>query len=83
LLIKHPGFRKVHMSGARLPTLQLTTSHSQRLNSEKPLGTGCCKWLWSIATWANGTLPNTLSIVPIARLVHSTMLLTWWERYDI
>jgi len=26
-------------SGALLPTLQLTTSHSQRLNSGKPLGT--------------------------------------------
>jgi len=43
-------------SGARLPTLQLTTSHSQRLNSGKPLGTGRCEWLWSIATWANGIL---------------------------
>jgi len=28
--------------------LQLPTSHSQRLNSEKPLG--YCEWLWSIAT---------------------------------
>jgi len=27
------------------------------LNSRKPLGTGCCEWLWSIAMWANGTLP--------------------------
>jgi len=45
------------VSGARLPTLQLTTSHS-RLNSGKSLGTGCCKWLWSIATWANGTLSS-------------------------
>jgi len=30
---------------------------SQCLISEKPLGTGCCEWLWSIAMWANGTLP--------------------------
>jgi len=40
-------------NSARLPTSQLTTSHSQRLNSGKPLGTGCCEWLWSIATCAN------------------------------
>jgi len=46
------------MSDARLPVLQLTISYSQRLNSGKPLGTDCCEWLWSIATWANGTLPN-------------------------
>jgi len=45
-------------SGACLPMLQLTISHSQRLNSGKPLGTGCCEWLWSIAMWANGTLPK-------------------------
>jgi len=32
------------------PFAQLITSHSQRLNSGKPLGTGCCEWLWSIAT---------------------------------
>jgi len=46
-------------SGACLPTLQLTTSHSQRLNSGKPLGTSYCEWLWSIATWANRTLPHS------------------------
>jgi len=23
--------------------------HSQRLNSRKPLGTGCCEWLWANA----------------------------------
>jgi len=27
--------------------VQLPTSHSQRLNSGKPLGTGRCEWLWS------------------------------------
>jgi len=43
-------------SGARLPMLQLTISHSQRFNSGKPLSTGCCEWLWLIATWANGML---------------------------
>jgi len=32
-------------SDGHLPTLQLTTSHSQRSNSEKPLWTGCCEWL--------------------------------------
>jgi len=42
------------------PTLQLTTNHSQRLNSRKSLSTGCCEWLWSIATWANGTLNFSL-----------------------
>jgi len=36
-----------------MDTIHLPTSHSQRLNSRKPLGTGCCEWLWSIATWAN------------------------------
>jgi len=36
---------------------RLITSHSQRLNNEKPLGTGYCEWLWSIGTWSNGTLP--------------------------
>jgi len=51
-------------SGARLATLQLTTSHSQRLNNGKPLGTGCCEWLWSIATWANGTFPLLESFHP-------------------
>jgi len=45
-------------SDARLATLRLPISHLQRLNSRKPLGTGCCEWLWSIATWANGTLPK-------------------------
>jgi len=48
-------FRGWHPFGRH--TLQLPTSHSQRLNSGKPLGTGRCEWLWSIATWANGTLP--------------------------
>jgi len=48
-------------SGARLTTLQLPISHSQRLNNGKPLGTGC-EWLWSIATWANGTLSTFLLI---------------------
>jgi len=47
-------------SGARLPMLQLTTSYLQRLNSGKPLDTGCYEWLWSIATWANGTLKISL-----------------------
>jgi len=30
-------------------TVSIWTS-LQRLNSEKPLGTGCCEWLWSIET---------------------------------
>jgi len=42
--------------GIRL-ALQLPTSHSQRLNSGKPLGTSRCEWLWSIATWTNGCIP--------------------------
>jgi len=33
------------MGGIYLTTVRLTTSHSQRLNSEKPLGIGCCEWL--------------------------------------
>jgi len=40
-----------------LTTFRLTT-HS--LNSGKPLDTDCCEWLWSIAMWANSTLPNSL-----------------------
>jgi len=31
-----------NLSGVRLPMLQLTTSHSQCLNSGKSLGTGDC-----------------------------------------
>jgi len=41
---------------APFDTLQLPTSHSQRLNSRKSLGIGCCEWPWSITTWINGTL---------------------------
>jgi len=40
----------------RFAHVQLTTSHSQRLNSGKSLSTDCCEWLGPIATWANGTL---------------------------
>jgi len=39
----------------------LPTTHSQRLNSGNPLCTGRCEWLWSITTWANGTLSNASS----------------------
>jgi len=35
----------------------VTTSHSQRLNRGKPLGTGCCGWLWSIGTVAKRGAP--------------------------
>jgi len=38
------------------PFAHVAIDHSQRLNSEKPLGPGCCEGLWSIATWANGML---------------------------
>jgi len=41
---------------ARLATLQLPISHSQRLNSGKSLSTGCCEWLWLIAMWTNEML---------------------------
>jgi len=34
------------MGEVRLTTSRLTTSHSQCLNSGKPLGIGCCEWLW-------------------------------------
>jgi len=34
----------VFSSGARLDTSRLDTSHSQRLNSEKPLDTGRRGW---------------------------------------
>jgi len=44
------------------------------LNSGKPLGTGCCEWLWSIATWANGTLSN-FSIS--ARFAMNVSHVTW------
>jgi len=33
------------------------------LNSGKPLGTGCCEWLWSNATWANRTLPLVCTMI--------------------
>jgi len=32
-----------------MDTVQLPTSHSQRLNSGKPLSTGRCEWLWAFA----------------------------------
>jgi len=36
---------------------QLNTSHSQRLNSGKPLGIGRCVWWYPIEPCPNGTLP--------------------------
>jgi len=38
------------LSDVQMDIVQLSTSLSQRLNSGKPLGTGCCEWLCSIAT---------------------------------
>jgi len=43
--------------GLRLDTNRLDTSHSQRLNSGKLLGTGRCGWWCSIEPCPNGTLP--------------------------
>jgi len=49
---------KTKMLGdVRLTTSWLITSYSQRLNSGKPLGIGCCEWLWSLGTWSNGERP--------------------------
>jgi len=52
----------------------LTTSHSQRLNSGKPLGTGCCEWLWSIATWANAFQIFPCEILEIRKLGQGKVL---------
>jgi len=51
-----------------LATSRLTTSRSQRLNRGKPLGTGCCEWLWS-----NGTLSILLSASGVSRLTTSRL----------
>jgi len=45
-------------SGLRLDTNRLNTSHSQRLNSGKPLGTGRCGWWCSIDPCPNEPLPE-------------------------
>jgi len=51
--------RNIHTMGeVRLATSRLTTSHSQRLNRGKALGTGCCEWLWSIGTVAKQDAPS-------------------------
>jgi len=42
--------------GLRLDTNRLDTSHSQRLNSGKHLGTGRCGWWCPIEPCPNGTL---------------------------
>jgi len=34
---------KIEWRPLRLP---VAIAHSQRFNSGKPLGTGCCEWLW-------------------------------------
>jgi len=49
------------MGGLRLDTNRLDTSHSQRLNSGKLLGTGHCGWWCPIEPCPNGRFP-----VPIA-----------------
>jgi len=43
--------------GLRLDTNRLNTSHSQRLNSGKPLGTGRCGWWCPIDPCPNVSLP--------------------------
>jgi len=42
----------------QLDTVQLDTSHSQRLNIGKSPGTGRCEWLWVIALCPNEPLPK-------------------------
>jgi len=49
-----PTFRT---DGLRLDTNRLNTSHSQRLNSGKPLGTGRCGWWCLIDPCPNEALP--------------------------
>jgi len=44
--------------GLRLDTNRLNTSHSQRLNSGKPLGTGRCSWWCPIDPCPNEPLPR-------------------------
>jgi len=46
-----------YLDSLRLDTNRLDTSHSQHLNSGKPLSTGRCGW-W----YPNGTLPNYFQI---------------------
>jgi len=48
----------------QLDTVQLDTSHSQRLNSEKFPGTGCCEWLW--APCSNR---SPVQVTPLERVV--------------
>jgi len=47
----------IYWGGLRLDTNRLDTSHSQRLNNGKPLGTGRCGWWYPIETWSIGILP--------------------------
>jgi len=37
-----------HTDNVQMDTVQLPTSHSQRLNSGKSPGTGRCEWLWAV-----------------------------------
>jgi len=56
-----------------LTTIRLTTSHSQHLNSGKPLDTSFCEWLWSNCSqtehslWSFPNLPVTAWRWTIAR----------------
>jgi len=43
-----------------LAMLQLPTSHSQRLNSGKPLGIRRCEWLWGFALCPSEPFPKII-----------------------
>jgi len=42
------SFLLEYLSDGQMDTVQLPTSHSQRLNSGKPLGTGGCEHLYCV-----------------------------------
>jgi len=66
LVIRDTGYMGRHLNrdnkenegGLRLDTNRLNTSHSQRLNSGKPLGTGRCGWWCPIDPCPNEPFPE-------------------------
>jgi len=63
----------------RLDTNRLNTSHSQRLNSGKPLGTGRCGWWCPIDPCPNESLP-CVCVFARARARACARVYTEWFR---